>query len=181
MASLGSRFDATAVDTTQREYENLPAGDYKLEVEKSDVGATSTGEGMILKLTYNVIEPLEYAGRKIFGNMNLENKNEQAQKIGQEQLASLCRAVGVDGIEDSEELHYKTFVAKVGLSKARTGKDGKVYEPRNEIKKFYFPDEGAVPEAKAAPQAANDNLPAANDNQPAPAVAPAKTARPWKS
>ena len=180
MAALGSRFDAKSVDTTQRDFENLPPGDYVLEVEKSEVTATKDGNGEILKLVYNVIEPGVFKERKIFGNINLINANVQAQEIGKQELARLCRAVGLGEIDDSEELHFKSFTAKVGLSKPRTGKDGKTYEPRNEIKKFYFPDEGAVPEAKAQPVAANDNRASANDNQPAAApAAPARGSRPW--
>ena len=37
MAKLASRFDATAHDTEQRDYEELPNGDYELEIEASEV------------------------------------------------------------------------------------------------------------------------------------------------
>lgn len=171
MANLGSRFNATNYDTEQRDYENLPNGIYRLEVTESEVAATSKGDGTILKLKYGVIEPEQYAKRVIFGNINLENPSAQAQEIGQKELASLCRAVGLQEISDSEELHFKGFVAKVGLSKQRTGKDGKVYEPRNEIKRYYFPDSDDMPAIGIeVPTAANDNNPpprqAANDNRP---------------
>lgn len=168
MAVLGSKFDATTVDTTQRDYENLPDGIYRLEVTKSEVKPTTKGDGTILSLGYGVIEPEQFKGRLIFGNINLENPNSQAQEIGQKELASLCRAIGLSEVEDSDELHFVGFTAKVGLSKQRTGKDGKTYEPRNEIKRFYFPDSDDVPEVGIS--AANDNEPppkrAANDNAP---------------
>lgn len=174
MASLGSSFDATGVDTTQRDYTPLPDGDYKLEVEASDVAATKKGDGTILKLTYRVIEPEEFADRKIFANINISNPNPTAQETGQRELASLCRAVELPKIDDSEELHFRSFMAKVGLDKARKDPDGNDYPRRNKIKRFYFPDEG-VPEAKAAPAAQQQSAaPAAS----APAAAPAK-ARPW--
>lgn len=167
MAQLGTRFSATEHDTEQRDYENLPDGIYALEVTQSEVAPTSKGDGTILKLRYGVIEPEEYKNRLIFGNITLENPNAQAQEIGQKQLASLCRACGLSEIEDSDQLHFVRFVAKVGLSKQRTGKDGKVYEPRNEVKRFYFPDTDDMPEIGIiAPKAANDNRPAANDNAP---------------
>lgn len=171
MAVLGARFKAESYDTEQRDYENLPNGVYRLEVTDSEVATTKKGDGTILKLKYGVIEPEEYAKRLIFGNITLENPNTQAQEIGQRQLASLCRAIGLSEIEDSEELHFQGFVAKVGLSKQRTGQDGKVYEPRNEIKRFYFPDADDIPAIGVDhPAAANDNHPparqAANDNAP---------------
>lgn len=189
MAQLGSKFDATSHDTEQRDYENLPDGIYRLEVIQSEVSATSKGDGTLLKLRYSAIEPEEYKGRLIFGNITLENPNSSAQEIGQKQLASLCRAVGLSEVEDSDQLHFIGFTAKVGLSKERKVGD-KVYAPRNEVKRYYFPDSDDMPEIGiTGPVAANDNRKPANDNKPATGSArttgnggaPATTAkaRPW--
>ncbi|PDS97551.1 hypothetical protein CO659_12890 [Rhizobium sp. S9] len=190
MARLGNTFNATEHDTEQRDYEELPNGDYQLEIEASDIVPTSTGSGTILKTTIVVIAPEALKGRKLFNNYNLENANAKTQEIGQRQFASLCRAIGVDSVEDSEELHFRAFTAKIGLGKP--SKDGK-YPARAEIKKYYFPDEGNVPEPAidanqpqpAAPVTraqvpANDNRQAAG--RPAPAAAAAGgTRRPWGS
>jgi hypothetical protein len=182
MARLGSTFDATKHDTTQSDYSELPNGDYELEIEASEVKEGANGTG--LKTTMTVLRPDEYQGRKVFNFYNLEHKNAQAQEIGQKQFARLCRAIGVSEVEDSEELHFKAFTAKIGLGKP--SKDGQ-YPARAEIKKYYFPDEGNVPHpsidanqpvAQARP--ANDNRPAAaNSNKPAPAAAAAGKKRPW--
>lgn len=184
MGRLGSTFDATKHDTTQSDYSELPNGDYELEIEASEVKEGANGTG--LKTTMTVLRPDEYRGRKVFNFYNLEHKNAQAQEIGQRQFASLCRAIGVSEVEDSEELHFKAFTAKIGLGKP--SKDGQ-YPARAEIKKYYFPDEGNVPQpsidtnqpvAQARP--ANDNRPAAaNSNKPAPAAAATggQKKRPW--
>lgn len=178
MAKLATRFDATAHDTEQRDFEELPNGDYELEIEASELHEGANGTG--LKTTMNVVRPEDYKGRKLFNYYNLEHKNAQAQEIGQRQFASLCRAIGVSEVEDSEELHFKVFTARVGLGKP--SKDGQ-YPARAEIKKYYFPDEGNVPQpsidANQPRVAANDNRPAAaNDNKPAAAAAAGKK-RPW--
>lgn len=177
MAKLGQQFDATAHDTEQREYTPIPDGDYALEVLESDVVETKSGMG--LKLTYQVTEG-DYEGRRIYGFMNIANESAQAQEIGQKELASLCRAIGLPMIEDSEELHFKRFEAKIGMGKPSKEKedDGRgnmvpKYPARNEIKRFYFPDEGGAPK----PQAANDNTPPPAQ-QEAAAAKPAGS-RPW--
>lgn len=183
MAQLGTKFDATAHDTTQNEYSELPNGIYEIEVEASDVVPTKAGDGTILKTTMVVLRPEEYAKRKLFSTYNLENKNAQAQEIGQKQFASLCRAIGVAEVEDSEDLHFKAFMVKIGLGKP--SKDGQ-YPARAEIKRYYFSDEGPLPvpaidevQPAAAAKPANDNrAPAANDNRSA-APAKAAGARPW--
>lgn len=184
MAGLGQRFDATAHDTQQKDYAELPNGVYKLEIEASDVGPTKAGNGTILKTTMVVIEPESLKGRKLFTTYNLENSNPQAQEIGQKQFASLCRAVGVSAVDDSEELHFLAFTAKIGLGKAQNG-----YPARAEIKRYFFEDEGNVPtpeidanQPAPQPAAANDNrrTAASNDNKPAAAAA-GTTRRPWGS
>lgn len=166
MAGLGQKFNPTEHSTEQRDFDNLPDGIYVLEVTSSDV-KSETGK-TVLKVTYDVIEPEQYKGRKIFGNFNLMNPNAQAQEIGLSQFASLCRALEInEEVEDSEDLHFKAFTAKVGMGKA--SKDGQ-YPAKNEVKRWFFPDEGNLPTPEitgpvtkaAAP--ANDNRRAANDN-----------------
>lgn len=195
MAALGKKFDATEHDTTQSDYAELPNGIYKLEVEASEVKPTSNGKGTILKVTNSVIAPEDYAGRKLFNNYNLENESAQAQEIGQKQFAALCRAIGVSEVEDSEELHFKAYTVRVALGKP--SKDGQ-YPARAEIKRYYFEDEGNVPEPSidevqpaAKPAAANNNQRPANDNRGSqgsgrpfaaggkPASQPATGARTW--
>lgn len=180
MAGLGQKFNPTEHDTEQRtEYENLPDGIYRLEVTSSDV---KTGDGKtLLKVTYDVLEPEDYKGRKIFGNFNLENPSVMAQEIGQKQFASLCRSLGIkDPVEESEDLHLISFTAKVGLGKP--SKDGQ-YPARNEIKSFYFPDAGDLPAptitgpVRSAP--ANDNRRAANTNTSTTAAGGEVKKRPW--
>lgn len=182
MASLGKTFNAEEHDTTQSDYSELPNGVYKIEIEASEVKPTSNGKGTILKVTNVVIEPEDYAGRKLFNNYNLENESAQAQEIGQRQFASLCRAIGVSQVEDSEDLHFKEYVVKVGLGKP--SKDGQ-YPARAEIKRYFFPDEDnapepAIDEVQPKTPAANDNRPAARPaaNQNSPASKPAGS-KPW--
>lgn len=188
MAKLATRFNAQDHDTTQREFgEELPNGTYEMEVDSADVVPTKDGRGTILKASMTVIRPEELAKRKLFTNYNLENPNAQAQEIGQKQFASLCRAMGVSEVEDTDELLFKAFTVKVALGKP--SKDGQ-YPARAEIKKYFFPDEGNIPEpaideVQPAPQAANDNRQAAaNDNRaaarPAAAAAAGGAKRPWK-
>ena len=183
MAKLGG-FNPQAHDTeSQRDYDNLPDGIYRLEVSSSELKEDKAAGKALLKLTYDVVEPEKYKGRKIFGNINLENPSPQAQEIGQKELASLCRACSIDHeIDDSEELHFVAFTAKVGMGKP--SKDGQ-YPAKNEIKRFYFPDQGDLPTPEiTGPVPANDNRrPAANDNKPAAqqqaAASGDKPKRPW--
>ncbi|MCD1264030.1 hypothetical protein B5M44_04330 [Shinella sumterensis] len=195
MAKLNTRFNAQDHDTEQRDYEDLPAGIMQFEIEASEIKETGpeharTGNGM--KYTVNVLAPEEVSGRKFFGFINLENTNAQAQEIGQREFASLCRAMGVEGVEDTEELHYRTYTVKLGLGKPskKLKADGSPEFPaRMEVKRYFFPDQGNIPEpaldaVQTKPAAANDNrAPAANDNrqqqQASRPAAAATGSRPW--
>lgn len=189
MAKLGSTFKATDHDTdSQGEFENLPNGIYELEIEASEVKENSKGNGTLLKITATVLRPDELSGRKYFDNFNIEHANPKVQEIAQKDFAKLCRAIGVGEVDDSEELHFKSYIVKMGLGKP--SKDGQ-YPARNEVKKYYYPDEGDMPEpaiddnqpAAGVGRPANDNRPASNDNRPAPAAAASAAAgakkRPW--
>lgn len=185
MAQLGQKFNATEHETEQNDYPELPNGIYQLEMTASDVVPTKDGKGTILKTTFDVVAPEEYKKRKLFNNYNLENSNPDAQRIGQAQFASLCRAIGVDEVDDTEDLHVRTFTAKIGLGKP--SKDGQ-YPARAEIKTYYFPDTGNIPEPAidanqpaAAPASVTRAQAPANDNRQQ-AAAPATAAkRPWGS
>lgn len=194
MASLGATFNATQYDTTQKDFgEALPNGIYKLEVEAAEVAPTNSGSGTILKTTLKVIEPAEFEGKKIFNNnYNIQNANPVAEEIGKKQLASLCRAIGIETIVDSDELLFQPFYAKVALGKPSTGGDGKQYDGRPEVKKYFFPTDeqgnavdlptpeidAVQPQPRQAP--ANDNKPAQAAAKPAAAAAAAGGARrPW--
>ncbi len=201
MAGLGRKYTSGDVDTEQRDFEDLPAGIYKLEIEGTDIVDTGpenarTGNG--LKYTSNVLEPEELKGRKFFGFINLENKNDEAQRIGQQEFACLRRACGIDEINDSEELHFIGYTVKLALGKPskKLNADGTpMYPARMQVKRYYFPDEGNMPEAaldavqpaKGPGKPANDNRQQpANDNRPqtaakttASTAAAAGAKRPW--
>lgn len=196
MAALGKKYVAGDVTTEQRDYSDLPAGIMEFEIEASEVVETGpedarTGNG--LKYTANVRAPAEVEGRKFFGFINLENQSAEAQRIGQEEFARLRRAVGVDEIDDSEELHLKPYLVKLAMGRPskKVNSDGTPkYPAKMEVKTYYFPDQGNLPEpaldavqsVKAKPPAANDNRQAAanqNTKAAAPAAAAGVKKRPW--
>ncbi|WP_320203725.1 DUF669 domain-containing protein [Agrobacterium rosae] len=189
MAKIGIRVEATEENTQQRDFTNLPNGDYQLEISGSEIKEKNEGtrdHAINLSVSIDVLAPEELKGRKIFNNYNLQHPSPQTQEIGQRQFACLLRALGLtEAPEDSDELHFIAFSARIGIgkdSKEKNADGTPKYAARNELKKYYYPDEGNLPEPKveAAPSAANDNrrTAASNDNKPAAAAA-GTTRRPW--
>ena len=154
MAELN--FDSNDVEPTGN-FEPLPLGEFLVMISASEMKPTKNGEGQYLQLTYDVIDG-EYKGRKVFDRLNLVNKNEQAQEIAQRSLSAICRCVGVLHPKNSEELHDKPMVIKLGIRPA-SGE----YQASNVVKGYFRTDgkdlkevtEGDKPVGKAAPAAAS--------------------------
>lgn len=183
MASLGQPFNHNDVAPSTGGGGGLcPEGDWTFEITESDVAATTNGKGMMLKLTLEGVDP-ENKGMKVWKNINIQNESAQAQAIGQGELSALCKAIGLDGeLQDSEQLHFKPFGARIVHEQQKT-KESNYKTPafnadgspkmRAEVKRFLFGEvEEFVPSQKPAAQAA-----------PAPqqqAAAPATSGRTWQ-
>ena len=100
----------------------------------------------------------EHQSRKLFDRLHLANPKPQAVQIAEQRLAALCRAVGKLQPQDSEELHFIPFVAKVRVRPARDG-----YDATNEIR-GYESLNGAAPamegKAVASPASSSATAPA---------------------
>ena len=110
-------FNATEVPEDEG-FTLLPAGKYAAHIIQSDMKDTKAGTGKFLELRIQILDE-PYVGRLIFERFNLINPNATAVKIAQRQLADLCAAVGLDEVEDSEELHGVEFVVELKINPAK--------------------------------------------------------------
>jgi hypothetical protein len=157
-------FDANSVQPDEgRDFAPMPAGAYTVEVTNAEVKDLSSGNGTGLKLELTVIDPEQYAKRKVWANLNIKHTNTQAESIGQAQLSSLCRAVGEPTLKDTSQLFQKILRVRLKIKPA-SGQ----YPAGNDVTAFE-----SCGAAQPSPSASR---PAAN--APAPAAAPAKKA-PW--
>lgn len=127
-------------DAEDISFEPVPAGNYQAQIVASDLKVTSTGTGEYISLTFEILDD-EYAGRKIFCNLNIVNPNEQAVKIAKSQLKQICKATGIEELEDTQELHGIPMRLAV---KVRPPKNG--YDAQNVVNKvFSMDDDGESP------------------------------------
>lgn len=153
-------FDASTVQP-QDDFAPLPAGQYIAQVTESAVAPTKSGTGMMMKLTWTVLDG-QFKGRKVFDRINVANQNPEAEKIGQRQLSAICHAAGVMKLQDTNQLHGKPCTITLKIRKDEQ------YGDSNEVKGY-----AAVGGAMQQPA-----IPFA---QPAAAAAPAQAsaAPPW--
>jgi len=153
-------FDASAVAPASP-MDPVPAGDYLVYISDSEMKPTAAGTGYYLQLTLDIIEG-EFAGRKIFDRLNLDNPNQQAVEIAQRTLSAICHSIGVMQVADSAQLHDKPLIAKVVVKPPRGE-----YGPSNEVKGYKSASGGTpVPVRAQAPM-------------PPPPPAAAAASRPW--
>lgn len=135
MAGLNYTVDAT---DTQEGFDVIPAGEYVAIIEDSDMVETKNKDGRMLKLTYQIIDG-PFKGNKLFNQLNLENKSQQAVQIARKSLNAIGVAVGVAEIKDSSQLHNKPLKIEVVV------KDSPEYGKQNQIKKHSALGDGAAP------------------------------------
>lgn len=162
MAKLPTTFDARSVQPqAPRDNEPLPAGTYTAEITGADVKPLKSGNGTGLSLEFTIIDPEQFARRKVWQNLNIQHSNAQAEQIGQAQLSALCHAVGIEELDDSDQL-FQRIVRITTKIRPASGE----YGPRAEVASFAQAGAGAPPTTTRAP---------------APAAAPAaKSTPPWQ-
>lgn len=136
-------------------FEVIPAGKYNAVIVESEMKATRAGTGRYLKLVFEITDG-EYAGRKLFASINLENPNQDAVRIGRAELSAVCHAVNVLDLQDTVQLHNLPMVITVRVKKNQDG------EPTNEVRGY---EAAAVVRTPAAPPAAQPR-PAASATPP---------------
>lgn len=163
MAKLPTAFDSRTVEP-QASFEPVPAGLYTVEITGADVKPVNNGTG--LNLEFTVIDPEQYAKRKVWALLCIQHSNPQTEQIAQSQLSAICRAVNLPVLDDSDALFGKILRIRTKIRPAQSGKDGKHYDARSEVQAY---------------EAAGGPLPAAN--APTAAQAPAASSAavpPWK-
>ena len=167
MADLGMEFDHTQVDPDEgREFDLLPNGRYVAEITDSDVKETKSGSGRYMALTFTITDG-PFVNRKVWANINYQNRSEEAQRIGQAQLSAICLAVGHMGpLTDTAQLHSIPLEISIGVEKDKTGQN----PDRNKVTKFASLN-GAP--AATQPQRQPQRQAAPAQTRPAPTSRPA--------
>jgi hypothetical protein len=107
---------ATAPVSTAPEYGPLPAGKYEMIITATDIKTTKAGTGEYLEAVMEVVSGPK-AGRKHWERFNISNPNKQAEDIARAALGSLCAAVNVSELTDTDQLHDRLFIAVMAIDK----------------------------------------------------------------
>lgn len=108
--------------------EVLPAGSYRAMVAAVEVKQTKNRDGTYAQIEFQVTDG-KNDGRKVWGRYTLQNKNQQAAKIGERQLGDLAYACGVQVLTDLAQLLNKSCTIELVV------RDDPQYGKQNDVKK----------------------------------------------
>jgi hypothetical protein len=98
----------------------IPDGTYSAVVMDSEIKTTAKGGTMIV-LEWHIVGD-GYDGRRIWQNYNVVCPGaEKAEKRAIADMASACEAMGLDGYEDTDELHMQEIKVTVSTEPAKDG------------------------------------------------------------
>lgn len=118
MAELGGTFDSAGHEDMNTGFDPFPAGTYLAKVVESDFLPTAKKDGKYIKLKFEIMEG-EFKGRFVWTNLNVMNPSPVAVDIANKELATLCRAVGVPKLQDTQQLHGIPIKMKVKIKPAK--------------------------------------------------------------
>ena len=124
-------FDATTVAPQENTFSPIPAGTYNARATKAEMKPLKSGNGTALAITFQVIDG-PHANRNLFAHLNVQHTNPTAQGIAQQQLSTLCHAVGALRLSETT-LH--TLCNKPVRIRVKIRKDEQ-YGDKNEIAGF---------------------------------------------
>lgn len=155
MATLN--FNAAAVEPQQTQsFDALPVGRYQAMIVDSEMKTTKAGTGQYLQLTFDILGP-NHIGRKVWARLNLSNPNKTAEEIAQRELSAICHCLGLEQVEESEELHDILLMIDVGQEKnPQTGDMTnriKGYAPAGDAPSVVLKETPALAPKKATPWA----------------------------
>jgi len=178
-------------------FELLPHMYARLQAESIELKETQDSLGWQAAIAFEVVEPAEYASKKIFQYWTIVHPagfTNGSYKYGKGKFDAFGRAIGVqiDAETDTDDLTFHSFVAEVDIEVGGPNKNkpGEFYKDKNTIKRFFYTDADAkepVPDIGVI--AANDNTPQTREAarpaaRPAPAAPAARPAaapgtKPW--
>ena len=167
MATLN--FDARTVEPSAP-MGIVPEADYNLQIVKSEIKPTNSGDGHYLELVFEVLDG-QHKGSKVWKILNKWNPNETTVRIADAELSAIAHAVGELVVPDSEILHHKPLTARVTIKKSN---NPQYPDDKNDVKNFRPYKGAATPAPASAPAPAfAPQAPAAQAPAFAAPVAPA--------
>lgn len=105
---------AEQMTPTSNDREPVPAGRYSAMITDSTIKATKAGDGQYIELVWEIIGGPHNA-RRWWQMYQVENKNPKAVQMAQADLSAICKAMGREGFDMTEDLHNHEIVVDLEI------------------------------------------------------------------
>lgn len=128
-------------------------GKHRVMIDAADVKPTKNGDGEYVEVVFQAVGG-DNDGRKHWERYNISNPNQDAEKIAKAAFASLCLAIGVPRLTDTDQLIGRKCVLETAIGKRKdTGED------QTRIRGYYEGSAAAAPAAARKPAASGGAMP----------------------
>lgn len=125
----------------------------KVVVEAADVKPTKSGDGEYVEIQFRAVDgPNE--GRAHWERYNISNPNQEAERIAKAAFASLCLALGVPKVTDTDQL-----IGRACVIETRIGKRKDNNEDVTKISGYFGSDVAPAAPARAKTSASGSAMP----------------------
>ena len=132
--------------------ELVPPGNYVAEIIDSQEKISKAGNSY-LTLKLSICEG-PYEGRWIWDNLNINHPTEKVRARARLTLGIITKAVGLVGIDDTSELHYKPLTIELESEPAQGD-----YKAKNVVRKYHKASTSDPAEKNKKALKALDNMP----------------------
>ena len=123
-----SKFSFNPNNYEPMDFDPIPAGEYEAVINSAEWKDTKAGTGRYLQLEFELTK--EYESRRVWENLNLDNPNQKAVDIANSALSSICHALGIENLTDTDQLLNKPLFIKLSIQKDET------YGDKNRVRKY---------------------------------------------
>jgi hypothetical protein len=107
-------FDPSQYQDMNTDFDPIPNGEYKAIIADIEEKTSRAGDNY-LNLKIQIIDG-ENEGRLLWECLNLWHSNTKPKEIAEKTLATICRAVNLQRLEDTHELLDKPMLIKVKVT-----------------------------------------------------------------
>ena len=129
MGNLGE-INASDLPENESNFEPIPGGTYPAEIKGAELKDTKSGTGKYISIQWSITGE-NYAGRVVFDMITTKNDNDEAVKIGQQNLRQLMEPTSLTKLSDTDQLIGRRCLIKVGVKPAQGD-----YDASNTVKGY---------------------------------------------
>lgn len=129
MSFLNVAININDLPDSDNSMEPVPAGVYQVVIDGAELKTTKAGTGQYINLKLK-IQGGQFSNRVFFDIINISNPSEVAQNIGLATLKKIMKSMGLDSVQNTDQLIGGHLTVKVDIERSEQ------YGDKNKVKDY---------------------------------------------